>query len=211
MATYSITHHQRIDGVAVIQTLTATDVAVGQSVTVAGLGHSLNGTHTISAVPGFYFLGLDDQGDFLYDYGIPITNQLLYLDAGDDLERSAADPYGTLTYTLTCTWITSNMVTEFLGIAAATANDTAYIATCVSAANAYCYRKRQEAGYFDSLTTVPSNDVKLGATIYAASLYRERGSIDGFQSFNDMTIGAAPMASMGRVMQLLGCNRSQVA
>jgi hypothetical protein len=211
MATYSITHHQRVDGVAVIQTLTATDIAVGQSVTVAGLAHGLNGTHAVTAVPGFYFLGTDDQGDFLFDYAVPIPNQLLFLDAGDDLERSAADPYGTLTYTLTCSWITSAMVQEFLGIASATANDTAFLGTCVAAANQWCYRKRQEAGYFDSLTTVPGGDVKLGAIIYGASLYRERGSIDGYQSFNDMTTGAAPMASMGRVLQLLGCNRSQVA
>lgn len=211
MATYSITHHQRIDGVAVIQTLTGTGIAVGQSVTVAGLAHGLNGTHVVSAVPEFYFLGVDEQGDFLFDYDAPITNQILFFDAGDTLERSAADPYGTLTYAITCTWITVAMVQEFLGIASATANDTAFLTTCVASGNAWCYRKRQEAGYFDSLTTVPGGDVKMGGIIYCASLYRERGSIDGYQSFNDMTTGGTPMASMGRVLQLLGCNRSQVA
>jgi hypothetical protein len=44
----------------------------------------------------------------------------------------------------------------------------------------------------------------------AASLYRERGSIDSFQSFQDMTV-SAPVASMGRINQLLGIKRSQVA
>jgi hypothetical protein len=44
----------------------------------------------------------------------------------------------------------------------------------------------------------------------AASLYRERGSIDSFQSFQDMTT-SAPVASMGRINQLLGIKRSQVA
>ncbi len=55
----------------------------------------------------------------------------MVLDSGADVTRDAIDPFGTLTWTPTCTWITSSNVTEFLGITAATANDTAFIATCV--------------------------------------------------------------------------------
>ena len=210
MATFTVTHRMRLDDVAVIQTLEETPVAVGQSVTLTNVGDGLDGTHTVLAVPPYKFIGVTDEGDWEFDYEIPIPNQLLFRDAGADVERDALDPYGTLTWTATCTWIVAGNVTEFLGIATATANDTAFIATCVSAANQFAYRKRQEAGYSDSLTTSPGGDCTLATTIYAAGLYRERGSIDSFQSFQDMTV-SAPTMTMGRVMQLLGCNRSQVA
>jgi hypothetical protein len=210
MATFSITHAMRLEGVAVVQTLTATDVTVGQSVTVAGVGNGFDGTYTVVAVPTALLVEVDDEGDFIYDYDQIITNQLLVIDAGDDVERYAVDPFGTLTWTPTCTWITSSNVTEFLGIATASANDTAFITTCVSAANAWAYRKRQEAGYRDSLTTSPGGDVTLGTTLFAASMYRRRGSIDGFQSFDVMDT-TQPAMSMGDIHKLLGVNRSQVA
>lgn len=211
MATYSITHKMRLDDVAVVQTLTASDIAVGQSIVVAGLGDGLDGTHVVVAIPEFKFVGVDSYGELLYDADYPTPNQVLYLNSGDDLLPAAADPFGTITYTITCSWITSAMVQEFLGISSATANDTAFLATCVSAANAWAYRKRQESGYFDSLSTVPGGDVKLGTIIYAASQYRSRGSIDGIQSFQDYATSGTPQLSMGQILQLLGCNRAQVA
>jgi len=210
MATFSITHRMRLDDVAVIQTLTETDIAVGQSITVAGLGNGLDGSQTVVAVPQFLFTGLTDEGDPTFNTDIIIPNQLMFIDAGDDLERAAADPFGTLTWSITCTWTTSSNVTEFLGISAATANDTAYIATCVAAANAWAFRRRVEAGYTDAAGTSPSSDVTLGTTLYAAALYRERGSIDSFQTFEAMT-PATTGFNMGRIHQLLGINRSQVA
>lgn len=210
MATFSITHHQRIDGVAIVQTLTETDIAVGQSVTLSGLGHGLNGTHVVIAVPQYLYIGLTYQGDLEFNYDVIIPNQLAFISSGNALERSAVDPFGTLTWSISCTWTTSAKVTEFLGISAATANDTAFIATCVGASNAWSFRKRVEAGYADSPTTSPSDDVTLGATLYAAALYREKGSIDSFQTYESMTSGA-PIANMGRIHQLLGVNRSQVA
>ena len=210
MATFSITHRMRLDDVVVIQTLTETDIAVGQSVTVSGLGNGMDGTFVVVAVPQFLYTGLNYQGDMTYNTDVIIPNQLAYIDAGDAVERDSADPFGTLTWSISCTWTTSGNVTEFLGIASATANDTAYIATCVAAANAWAFRKRVEAGYTDAPGTSPSSDVTLGTTLYAAALYRERGSIDSFQSFEAMT-PATTGFNMGRIHQLLGINRSQVA
>ena len=210
MATFSITHRMRLSNVAVIQTLTATDVTVGQSVTVAGVGSGLDGTFTVVAVPTALLIDITDEGDPVYDWDVLIPNQLAYLDTGDDLERDDLTTFGTLTWTPTCTWITSSNVIEFLGISGATANDTAFITTCVNAANAWAYRKRQEAGYRDSLTTSPGGDVTLGTTMFAAAQYRRRGSIDGFQSFDVMDTTNPPM-SMGDIHKLLGVNRSQVA
>jgi hypothetical protein len=50
MAVYQVTFHQRLDDYAVVQTLTEPDIAVGQSITLAGLGHHLNGASTLSTI-----------------------------------------------------------------------------------------------------------------------------------------------------------------
>jgi hypothetical protein len=155
-------------------------------------------------------MGTDDEGDFIYDTDVIIPNQLLFYDAGTDIERQALIPNGTLTWTQTCTWIVAADVLSWLGIAVATANDTAFVGACTDAANAFAFRRRKEAGYFDSLTTVPGADVKLGTTMVAGSLFRERGSVDSFASFEAMNIPGT-VGSMGQINRLLGVNRSQVA
>lgn len=208
MATFAITHRQVTDNYLVIQTLEGTDIGAGQSVTLAGLGATLNGTYTVEDVPTFLFLGVDDEGDWLFDPNVIILNQLLMPKTHADVARGAVD--GTLTWTTTATWITDADVVAWLGIASATANDTAFITTAVNAANAYAYRRRREAGYYDSLSTVPSADVKLGTIMFAGSLYRERGSVDSFASFEQMGTPVA-FGSNGQINRLLGVNRSQVA
>ena len=209
MATFTITHVMRLDGYAVVQTLEQTDIGIAQSITVAGLTNSsLNGTQKVLAVPVWRLTGIDDEGDFVYDYDELIENQLLFADAGDDIERQADS--GTITWTQTCTWIIAADVLAWLGISVATANDTTFVGVCTDAANAFAFRRRKEAGYFDSLTTVPGADVKLATTMLAGAYYRERGSVDSFQSFADMAV-TAPMGSMGQINRLLGVNRSVVA
>jgi len=212
MAVYTVIAHQRLDDYAVVQTLTNTPVEPGQSITLAGLGHTLNGTHTVLFCPQYAFIGVDGTtGEWLYDFEVPRANQVLFYDAGDELEWSTAVPTGTLTWTQTCTWITNANVEEWLGIAVASANDTAFITKCVSAANAFAYRRRVESGYLeDSLSTSPGGDVTLGTIMYAALLYRERGSADSFASFDSMGTFPVPSA-LGRILQLLGVGRPQVA
>lgn len=210
MSTYNVIFRQVTDNHMVVQTLEDTDIGIGQSVTLTGLGATLNGTYTVHAVPVHLFIGVDDEGDLLYDTDEIILNQLLFHKTHADLTRTAIQPPATLTVSLTCTWIASADVVEWLGISSATANDTAFITTCVNAANAYAYRRRREAGYFDSLTTVPGADAKLGTVMYAATLYRERGSVDSFASFEQMGT-PVPFGTQGQINRLLGINRSQVA
>jgi hypothetical protein len=107
------------------------------------------------------------------------------------------------------TWVDADDIKEWLGISAATANDTAFIDTCVLATNAYCYRVRMEAGYHDNPTVAPNGSAKLGTTMYGATLYRERGSVDSFASFDQLGT-AQPFGSMSRIKQLLGVGRPQV-
>ena len=208
MATYTINFRQVTDNHIVISTLEDTEIGIGQSVTLGNLGSTLNGTYTVVAVPIYLFLGVDDEGNHLFDYDEIIINQLMMQKTTADVDRSAVN--GTLTFTETCTWVDSASVIAWLGIAAATANDTAFITSAVAAANQFAYRRRKESGYFDSLTTSPGSDVSLGTTMYAASLYRERGAVDSFASFDSMG-SPTPFGSMGQIMRLLGVNRSQVA
>ena len=208
MATFTVTHKQRVDDVVVLRTLEPNGIEVGQTITVSGVDATFNGTVVVRAVPNGYFMGVDDFGDYIFDNAIIYTNQLLYHLAGDNVALQSAS--GTITWSVSPTWVKANDVIMWLGIDPASQNDSQFVQTCVDASNAWCYRKRQEAGYHDSASLVPSNDVKLGAIMYAAILYRERGAVDGYASFDSMNLGT-PTMSLGRVMQLLGCNRSQVA
>jgi hypothetical protein len=208
MAVFTLTHAMRVDNYAVVQTLEATEIGIGQSITVAG-STGFNGTYTVLAVPVYRFTGVDDEGDFTYDYDELIENQLLVASAGADVARDSNT--GTITWTQTCTWIVANDVLSWLGISVATANDTTFVGVCTDAANAWAYKARQMAGYqAESLSTAPSSAVKLGTTMLAGVYYRERGSVDSFASFGEL--GApAPIGSMGQIMRLLGIRRSQVA
>jgi hypothetical protein len=107
-------------------------------------------------------------------------------------------------------WVEASDVLEWLGIDVATANDNAYVETCVLASNEWCFRKRQEAGYLSDRTAFfPSADVHLGAVNYAAMQYRNRGAIDGFASFDSFG-GGTPTMSLGQIMALLGVGKAQV-
>lgn len=208
MATYSVTHKYLLNDYAVLQLLTPSEIAVGESIVVASVDATFNGTYTVRALPQYLYIGTDDEGDLLYDFNVPIQNQVLYAKTASDVNRVAAT--GTVAYTLTCTWTTSQNILDWLGITVATAGDQTFTTTCAAAANAFCYRRRQEAGYIDSLTTVPSQDVFLGSVMYGAALYKARGSVDVFSSFQDM--GQSPVPGMnGQIKQLLGIDRPACA
>jgi hypothetical protein len=90
MATYTVTNKYLIDDFAVLQLLTPSEIAVGQSITVADVDATFNGTYTVRALPQYLYLGVDTQGDLLYDYQIPIADQVLYAKVADHVERTAA-------------------------------------------------------------------------------------------------------------------------
>ena len=209
MAVYTVTHAWRQDDYGAVQVLEELDgLGVGSSVTLAGSSVTgLDGTHTVVSLSQWEYVGTGDEGDLVSDTDVRRVGQIVFADTGDDVARTTST--GTVTFAPVATWITSADVLVWLGIDVASANDTLYVAECVNAANAFAYRRRQQAGYRDALGTAPSADVKLGTTTYAAALYRERGSVDGFASFETMT--PAPLTfTMGRILQLLGINRPQI-
>ena len=210
MAVYSVQQKYLTDNYAVIVLLTNADpLEVGQSVTIAGVDATFNGTYTVVGLPQYYFTGVDDQGFFVYDIEAPIANQVLYAKTADNVNIVAAT--GTLTTTPICTWITAQQIEDWLGIGTATAADTAFLTSCALAANSFAYRRRLEAGYRnESLTTVPNGSVSLGTIMYGGALYRQRGGVTDFATFDGLgtggTMGLSPM-----IKQLLGVDRPAVA
>ncbi|CAB5224762.1 hypothetical protein UFOVP740_4 [uncultured Caudovirales phage] len=210
MATYTVTNKYLIDNFAVLQLLTPSEIAVGSSITVASVDATFNGTFTVRALPEYLFLGIDTQGDLLYDYNFPIADQVLYAKTASDVDRVAAS--GTVTYAPVCTWVTAAQVMSYLGITITDPSDDYTLLTqSVSAGNQFCYRRRQESGYIDSLTTSPGGDATLGTLMYCAALWRSRGSIEAtYATFDGM--GSAPQQSLTPIVkQLLGIPRPAVA
>jgi hypothetical protein len=210
MATYSVTNKYLIDNYAVLQLLTPSEIAVGQSITVAGVDATFNGTYTVRALPQYLYIGVDSQGDLLYDYQLPIADQVLYAKTADDVERVAAS--GTVSYDPVCTWVTAAQVMSYLGITIANPSDDYTLLTqSVSAGNQFCYRRRQESSYIDLLSVSPGGDVTLGTLMYCAALWRSRGSIEStYATFDGM--GSAPQQSLTPIVkQLLGIPRPAVA
>jgi hypothetical protein len=210
MATYTVTNKYLIDNFAVLQLLTPSEIAVGSSIVVAGVDATFNGSYSVRALPQYLFLGVDTQGDLLYDYQVPIADQVLYAKTADDVERVAAS--GTVSYAPVCTWVTAAQVMSYLGITIADPSDDYTLLTqSVSAGNQFCYRRRQESGYIDSLTTSPGGDATLGTLMYCAALWRSRGSIEAtYATFDGM--GSAPQQSLTPIVkQLLGIPRPAVA
>jgi hypothetical protein len=211
MATLTVTHKQVIEGVAVVQILEPINFEVGQSVTLTNMGAPFNGTHKILALPEYYLTGVSDEGDYQYDFARIITNQVLFALNTDDLERQAVTA-GNATYSITCTWIALGDLEDYLGYTFTNPSADLDIATmAVGAANAFAYRRRQESGYFDSPSTVPGLDVKLGTAQYAAILYREKGSVEALASFDPLATGGPVAGNFGQIMRLLGVNKPQVA
>jgi hypothetical protein len=95
------------------------------------------------------------------------------------------------------TWIDTGDVAEFIG------------ETPTGADLTFAYHRREAAGYDDNPTVAPHASVRLGTMLYAGALYRERGSVDSYQSFQDLAI-SAPIGSMGQIMRLLGIGRMAI-
>jgi hypothetical protein len=207
MTVYAITFKQRVDNFGVVTTLVNAPLTVGQDIVIAGLGGGLDGGQTIYALPQFLVIGVNDLGIVLVDQNVPLPNQVVYANSGPDIARVADS--GTLA-TGVCLWIDEDDVADWLGIEVATSSETDFLEICAQSSNDFCYRRRRESGYVDPLATPPSEDVKLGCVMYAGALYRQRGAIDSFASFDGMStaqiVGLAPI-----IKQLLGIDRPQVA
>ena len=157
-------------------------LAVGQHVVVYNVGNNVDGHHVLTGI---------DAGE----------SQVTFSDNGATFAELAVS--GVLVAEVT--WIDSDDVQLVVG----NVSDTEYLDACVAAANDFAYRRRWEAGYMDNPTVAPGAAAKQGTTLYAVALYREKGSVDSFQSFEQMPL-QAPTGSMGQILRLLGVGRPQV-
>ena len=212
MTVYNTQSKLLLDNYAVLQTLEPTEIVTGQSITVASLGSPFNGTFQVLDIPLYEYIGTDsDTGALLFDANVPRENQVLFACTGSDVEYTVIYT-GTVTYTQSCTWITTAELVTYLGVTIDNPSDDFTLAgQAAGAGNLFCYRRRQESGYFDSLTTVPGSDAKYGTLMYASALWRARGSVqDTFATFDGM--GGGNVNAMTPVIkQLLGIDRPQVA
>jgi hypothetical protein len=110
---------------------------------------------------------------------------------------------------LTITWIDNAYVEDMLGFSP-TGSDLDYLTECVNSAQDWAYRKRAEAGYDPHPAYAGGADIRQGTGLMAMMLYRERGSVDSFQSYEQMAT-AGPVGSIGQIMRLLGIGRATVA
>lgn len=207
----AITFAYRIDDYAVVQLLTNVNLTVGETVAITGVGNGFDAaTALVTALPQYKFTHVDNDGVLQYDTNYPIPNQVLYQNVGADVDYGPVNPYGSLTYAFTCTWISVADLQNYLGLVVATSAETTFLAQCRASGNAFCFRRRREAGYSDQLGTPPDESVKLGTLMYAASMYRQRGSIDTFAGFDGMS--TATVSGLSAIIkQLLGVDRPQVA
>jgi hypothetical protein len=106
-------------------------------------------------------------------------------------------------------WVTSTEVENWLGFDA-TGTDQTFLDACIDAANDRCWYYRQRAGYEDHPNVSPGHDVTLGTTMYAAQLYRQRGAVDGYASFDGQAFAAPVGQSLGQILALLGCKKPGV-
>ena len=212
MATYNTASKQLLDNYACISTLEPTDIVVGQSITVALIGAPFNGTFQVLALPQYEYIGIDGTtGEFIYDENVARPNQIIYAATGDDVNHVAFYA-GTVVYTQSCTWVTTADLITYLGVTITNPSDDYTLAVQArNAGNDFCYRRRQESSYFDSLTTSPGHDVTLGTLMYAAALWRSRGSIETAYAAFD-TMGTPTQQSLTPIVkQLLGIPRPAVA
>ena len=100
---YQVAHKTLLDNYAVIETLTPNEVYVGASIVIAGVDATFNGTYTVYEVPEYLFIGVDDDGDLLFNYEVPVPFQILYAKTAADVTRTTAT--GTVTLgTIPTTW-----------------------------------------------------------------------------------------------------------
>lgn len=165
----------------------ASGLVVGEHVHVYGTGYSkLDGHHNLT--------GID-----VLDVQYSVNNQL-------DIAAYTPDN-GVLVAQVT--WITTEDVELFVGQVEAATDEADYLELCTDAANNWAYNRRHAAGYSDNPTVAPGAAAKQGTVLYAGSLFRQKGSLDNFQSFEAMPT-PAPVGSMGEIMRLLGVGRARI-
>lgn len=178
--------------VAGVHTLTLSDVVgleVGYPIRVAGVSaNHYDGNHTIGA--------------------LNTTNKTISWTQGN---QSLATATVTGIVDVRVTWVDENDVLGYLGIEPATQLDEDYLTAAIEAGNEWSFDRRRISGYNDLPNAVPNASAKLGTVLMCAALYRERGSVESFQSFSEFAAPATIAGGLGQINRLLGTMKPRIA
>jgi hypothetical protein len=108
-------------------------------------------------------------------------------------------------------WVDVEDVLGYLGVEPASEADEAYLESAVEAGNEWCFDRRRISNYDDLPNAVPSQSVKFGTVLMCAGLYRERGSVESFQSFSEFSAPVTIGGGLGQIQRLLGVNKPRIA
>ena len=103
-------------------------------------------------------------------------------------------------------WVTVDQVAEALGAP----TDDPYLQTCTDAADQWAQQRRAQAGYVDDPDVSPGPRVDLGVITYAVVLWRERGAVDSYASFDEFSSGVVPSSTVTQACRLLGIPKPMV-
>lgn len=192
----------------------ASGITLDKSITKASAVSGL-WSLTLSDVNGILLGAKADVGGFMtQSYNVnnvtvlsvnTTTNVVTYQHGNATVAQFAPDA----NFHLNVAWIDAAYVADMLGFTP-TGDDLAYLEECVESAQDWAYRRRAEAGWNPHPGYPGGADIRLGTGLYAMGLYRERGSVDSFQSYEVMAT-AGPVGNIGQIMRLLGIGRAQVA
>ncbi len=174
-----------------VHVLTLSDVdglEIGYPIRVAGIGQEFDGNHSIAA--------------------LNTTNKTISWTQGNHTQATATV---TGLVDVTVSWVDDNDVLGYLGIEPATQLDEDFLAVSIEAGNEWCFDRRRISGYADLPNAVPSSSVKMGTVLYCAALYRERGSVESFQSFSEFPTSVNIGGGLGQIQRLLGVNKPRIA
>lgn len=186
MPSYAASSASLTGNTAAIVLASVAGLETGYTIDVAGIGSPFDGTWSIATVN-------------------TATSTITYARTAANVPQVAVSGV----VTVPVTWIDTDDVLTFLGIGPAEQVDSDWLTIVVDSANDWSFDRRQASGYSDVPNACPSPRVRTGVILYAANLYKQRGSIDGFQSFNSME----PVQQIGTsmdVFRLLGINKPQV-
>ena len=80
MSVYQITYEQRVDDYGVVTLLTNAPLTVGQDIITAGLGHGLDGSHVVYALPQYLVTEINEFGQVVVDQNVFIPNQVVFFE-----------------------------------------------------------------------------------------------------------------------------------
>lgn len=186
-STYNVTTAALVGNVVTLGLTTVGSLVAGWPIRVEGLGVDFDGNHTISTVNA-------------------TTSTITY--PKNHANIAQASVAGILH--LRVTWADATDAITFLGIAPVETVDVDWLDFSVEAANTWCWDRREAAGYVDIPTVAANQRVKLGTVLKIGELYRSRGQLDGYASFQNLE-GIAPIQSNAELLRMLGLNRPAIA